>query len=115
LRAFLFFAVLSPITWGAFGQTIDFKESRIAMTELAGPWRFHAEDNPSWANPDTPDSDWSILYAAKSWDEQGYRGYSGVAWYRLRVLDIADGQLLAFYLPSVDESCQIFINGRLIG
>jgi hypothetical protein len=114
-RAFLLFAAIWSIVWGAFGQTVDFKESRVAMTELAGPWRFHVGDNPAWANPETPDSGWSLLYAGKSWDEQGYKRYSGVAWYRLRVLDLADRGPLAFYLPSVDESCQVFVNGRLIG
>jgi hypothetical protein len=115
LRALLFIAGILPLASSAFGQTVDFKDSRVAMTELAGPWRFHAEDNPAWANPDASDSGWSLLYAGKSWDEQGYKGYSGVGWYRLRLLDTPDGGPLAFYLPSVDESCQVFVNGRLIG
>ena len=104
-----------PVALSAFGQTADFKDSRVPMTELAGPWRFHAGDNPTWENTDASDSGWSLLYAGKSWDEQGYKGYSGVAWYRLRLLDASDGGPLAFYLPSVDESCQVFVNGRLIG
>jgi hypothetical protein len=115
LRALLFIAFIWPVACGAFGQTVDFEDSRVPMTELAGPWRFHAGDNPTWENPDASDSGWSLLYAGKSWDEQGYKGYSGVAWYRLRLLDASDGGPLAFYLPSVDESCQVFVNGRLIG
>src|ERR1700758_4799135 len=109
LCAILFFVEILPIAWSASGQTVDFKDSRVAMTELAGPWRFHTEDNPAWAYPDTGDSSWPLLYAGKSWDEQGYKGYSGVAWYRLRLLDASDGGPLAFYLPSVDESCQVFV------
>lgn len=85
------------------------------MAELAGPWRFHTQDNSAWADPDAPDSDWPLIYAGKSWDEQGYKGYSGIAWYRLRVLGATDHGPLAFYLPSVDESCQVFVNGHLIG
>jgi hypothetical protein len=111
----LFFAGMWSIALGAAGQTVDFRDSRVAMAELAGPWRFHTGDNSAWADTVAPDSDWSLLYAGKSWDEQGYKGYSGIAWYRLRVLSATDRGPLAFYLPSVDESAQVFVNGRPIG
>ena len=113
--ACLMFAGMWFIMPGAPGQSIDFRDNRVAMADLAGPWRFHTEDNPAWADPSLPDSDWHLLYAGKSWDEQGYKGYSGIAWYRIRVLDLTDRAPLALYMPSVDDSYQVFVNGRLIG
>ncbi len=85
------------------------------MNELSGPWRFHTGDNPAWANPTFDDSHWSLLTASKPWSEQGYQGYTGMGWYRLHVVVPAQHEPLAFYLPNVDESCQVFANGQLIG
>jgi len=99
----------------AIAQTLDFERNRVPMTDLAGPWRFHTGDDPGWSSPGFDDSDWSLLVAGKSWTEQGYPGYSGVAWYRLRVLLPANPGPLAFYLPGVDDSAEVFANGRLVG
>jgi len=99
----------------ALAQTLDFEANRVPMTDLTGPWRFHTGDDPAWANPAFDDSGWSLLIAGKPWTQQGYTNYSGVAWYRLRVLLPAHRGPLAFYLPGVDDSAQVFANGRLIG
>ena len=72
-----------------------------ATAELTGPWKFHTGDNPEWARPDFDDSGWSVMdltppegsydpYIGSSgfvpgWTARGYPGYSGFAWYRLRV------------------------------
>ena len=85
------------------------------MTDLRGPWRFHAGDDPAWANAGYDDSSWSLLMAGIPWGEQGYRGYSGVGWYRLRVAVPAHSGPLAIYFPDVEDCYQIFANGRMIG
>jgi sigma-B regulation protein RsbU (phosphoserine phosphatase) len=85
------------------------------MTRLSGPWRFHPGDNPAWSSPSLDDSQWSLLYAGRSWSQQGYPSYSGVGWYRLRLSLPASPGPLALYLDGVDESCQVFANGQLIG
>lgn len=119
LRAFILsaglFAMACSAASAAFAQTVDFNRDRVAMTELAGPWRFHTGDDPAWANPTFDDSSWSQLTADKGWSEQGYAGYGGVAWYRLAVTLPAQHGPLALYIPNVDVSCQVFANGRLIG
>ena len=105
---------LLPLAF-ARGQAVNFDDARLPITNLAGPWRFQAGDNPAWSAENLDDSGWSLLASGKSWSEQGYRKYSGVGWYRLRVNLPAETEPLAFYLEGVDESCQIFANGRLIG
>jgi hypothetical protein len=115
LKAFLFLLGLVSLPLPALGQTVDLARDRVPMTELAGPWRFHAGDSIAWSNPGFDDHDWSLLSTDLGWSEQGYKGYGGMAWYRLRVLVPAQHQSLGFYLPSVDESCEIFANGKLIG
>ena len=96
-------------------QTVDLKEQRVPMTDLEGPWRFNAGDDPAWASPAFDDSHWSLLIAGKTWGEQGYRGYYGVGWYRLRVVVPAHSGPLAIFFPDVEDSFQVFANGRMIG
>jgi hypothetical protein len=41
---------------GASGQIVNLEKDRVPMTELAGLWRFHAGDDPSWSAPGFDDS-----------------------------------------------------------
>ena len=115
LRALVLIAGLSLIASCAPAQTLDLEKNRVPMTDLAGSWRFHTGDDPAWSSPAFDDSGWSLLVAGKPWTKQGYPNYSGVAWYRLRVLLPPHPGPLAFYLPDVDDSAQVFANGRLVG
>ena len=104
-----------------------------ATVELTGPWRFHPGDNPAWAQPDFDDSGWSRMdltppqgsldpYMGTSgfvpgWTAHGYPGYSGFAWYRLRVRlrDPVEGGLALKMPADVDDAYQVYANGRFIG
>lgn len=115
-----------------------------SAAQLAGPWKFHTGDNPQWANPDFDDSTWdtislvphslnipayrgasyrTTIYFVPGWTAQGYPGYSGYAWYRLRLTvnreheDLRDrSQPLAISIPpEFDDAYQIYIDGRLLG
>ncbi len=101
LRAAVLTAGFLMMAFIAVAQTLDLERDRVAMTDLAGPWRFHTGDDPAWSSPAFDDSGWSLLLAGKPWTEQGYASYSGVAWYRLRILVPAHSGDLAFYLPGV--------------
>jgi Stage II sporulation protein E (SpoIIE) len=104
-----------------------------ATVELTGPWRFHIGDDPAWAQPQFDDSAWSTMdltpppgsydpYSGGSgfvagWTARGYPGYSGFAWYRLRVNlrnQVRGG--LAFKMPAnVDDAYQVYANGEFVG
>jgi hypothetical protein len=104
-----------------------------ATAELTGPWRFHTGDNPAWAQPDFDDSGWSAMdltppqgshdpYIGSSgfvpgWTARGYPGYSGFAWYRLRIelRDPVEGGLALKMPNDVDDAYQVYANGRFIG
>jgi hypothetical protein len=104
-----------------------------ATADLTGPWRFHTGDNPAWAQPDFDDSAWSTMdltpprgsydpYIGTSgfvpgWTARGYPGYSGFAWYRLRVnlQNPVEGGLALKMPHDVDDAYQAFVNGQFIG
>ena len=62
-----------------------------AAAPLDGLWQFHTGDDPAWASPALDDSTWSAIEAGRPWETQGYRNYTGFAWYRRRLILPADG------------------------
>lgn len=103
-----------------------------SLVPLNGPWKFHVGDNPQWASPEFDDSTWEtvdltpvagsvdpgqgIQGFVPGWTAKGHPGYSGYAWYRLRVRIAGPESGLALLAPmNVDDSYQLFANGRLIG
>ena len=104
-----------------------------SVMNLNGPWKFHLGDDPSWADPDFDDSTWEsvdltappgahdedvgLTGYVPGWGARGHLGYSGYAWYRLRVLVSEPGKepLALTGPPAVDSAYQVFVNGKLLG
>jgi sigma-B regulation protein RsbU (phosphoserine phosphatase) len=99
--------------------TFNFDRDREPIASLNGEWRFHPGDDPDgklgWAKPDFDDSSWPLLRSNAGWGEQGYKGYSGFAWYRFKVLLPNEQGPWAISLPRLLTSYQIFADNRLIG
>lgn len=87
------------------------------VISLRGSWRFHLNDNPSWAATNFNDSGWESIYAPSPWEDEGFNGYDGFAWYRKKF----DGRKLNknenYYLSLgfIDDSDEVYVNGKLIG
>lgn len=104
-----------------------------SVAALNGPWRFHTGDDSSWAQPGFDDSSWEtvdltppagahdpdvgLVGYVKGWRARGHPAYSGFAWYRMRATVIADAtDSLALAGPlQVDDTYQLFVDGRLLG
>jgi len=97
------------------GQVSDLEEDRVQLTLLTGLWRFHIGDDARWAAASIDDSDWPLLRADTGWNNQGYPGYAGFGWYRMRVSLPARPARLALFVPAVGSSYQVFANGKRIG
>jgi hypothetical protein len=99
--------------------TFNFDRDREPIISLNGVWRFHPGDDPDgklgWAKPDFDDSSWPLLHSNTGWGEQGYKGYSGFAWYRFKVLLPDEHRRWAISLPRLLTSYQVFANTRLLG
>ncbi|MHB1936631.1 MAG: PP2C family protein-serine/threonine phosphatase [Acidobacteriaceae bacterium] len=122
LRAENSSAAPAPATQIALGHSV------VALT---GPWKFHIGDNPQWANPNFDDSQWETVDLTPNagsidpslgiegfspgWTAKGHPGYSGFAWYRMRIhITGADGPVALLSPTNFDDSYQLFANGRLI-
>jgi phosphoserine phosphatase RsbU/P len=99
----------------ARAQSFDASKWSEGVTTIDAPWRFQTGDDPRWATPDFDDSSWPLLKTGQTWTDQGYRGYSGYAWYRLR-LDLPAGtQPLGINVGHINSSAEIYADGQLIG
>jgi Stage II sporulation protein E (SpoIIE) len=108
---------------------------------LNGPYKFTIGDSPIdpathqplWAEPGFDDSHWETVDLTPppgssnpnigasgfvpGWTAKGHPGYSGYAWYRIRVrVNAPPGEKLSLVGPlDVDDAFQIFANGSLLG
>jgi hypothetical protein len=105
------------------GNTVELIELGDSAADLTGPWAFHTGDDIDWARPAFDDSTWERMDLALSqngevpgWTARGHAGYSGYAWYRLRVEVEGAKRTLAMKMPSdADDAYQIFVNGKMVG
>ncbi|MDH5675168.1 MAG: diguanylate cyclase [Myxococcales bacterium] len=112
---------LAIVLWfpnGVCASDVPVSGSLDRPLSLAGPWRFSTGDDPAWASPAFDDSDWRHITVPLTWVEQGYAGYAGVAWYRLRLkLDVDTDTLgdLAVFIGVVHSAYEIYANGKRLG
>ena len=84
---------------------------------LHGNWKFRLGDNMSWADSEYDDRKWDEIYAPSEWENEGFNGYDGYAWYRKTIdgTSLLDRYELQLNLGYIDDSDQVFFNGQLIG
>lgn len=84
---------------------------------LEGTWKFHIGDKSAWSDPLFDDDSWETIQVPSPWEDEGFNGYDGFAWYRKKF----DGSKLSkentYYLNLgyIDDCDEVFINGQLIG
>lgn len=87
------------------------------VIDLRGQWKFHIDDKPAWAEAKFDDSKWEQIFTPATWEDEGFHGYDGFAWYRRKF----DGKLLnaneIYYLGLgfIDDCDEVYVNGKLIG
>ena len=109
--------------------SVNLGESSVALN---GPWKFHTGDDMSWSQATFDDATWPAMDLTPppgpadanigesddipGWTSTGYPGYSGYAWYRLKVNVQGASRRLALKMPEdADDAYQVFVNGKEIG
>jgi len=87
------------------------------VANLRGEWKFSIGDNSEWSSKDFEDQDWDDIWVPSSWENQGFHGYDGYAWYRtsFRIEDHISTLPMYLSLGYIDDVDEVYINGRLIG
>ncbi|MDP2366497.1 MAG: beta galactosidase jelly roll domain-containing protein [Ignavibacteria bacterium] len=114
--------LLASITNGCFEDRSipppPIKSSKEELVlDLSGRWKFSLGDDLKWKEKDFKDDNWEKIYVPSSWENQGFHGYNGYAWYRTSFKLKVDVSKKDIYLVLgyVDDVDQTFINGNLIG
>ncbi len=91
-------------------------EEKNQLVDLRGMWKFEIGDDKQWANSKFDDNKWGEIFVPADWENEGYAGYDGYAWYRkhFTIPQSTQGKTLYFHIL-VDDVCAVYINGNLIG
>lgn len=108
----LVFMLLSiPNCNGTNAQQMD------KLMNLKGRWKFSIGDDKAWAKPEFNDSDWEWLKVPSTWEDEGYHGYDGYAWYRKKINISSEyrNTNLILGIGKIDDVDEVYFNGTLIG
>lgn len=95
-----------------------------ALPLPSGGWRFMTDPSETGHLQEIPyfskqldDSKWPQIRIDNFWEEQGFRDYDGIAWYRIRFTMPPNPGCNAVELAfgAVDESAWVWLNGKYIG
>ena len=110
----LLLACLAGSLTSARAAVVDIQPG-VETTNLAGTWKFHPGDDPSWADPGLDDSSWADVTVPGQLQSQGYAGMDGVGWYRIALrLPAARGDL-GIAVGPIQVGYEIYASGRRIG
>lgn len=103
-----------------FLSAIFFLTSTVSFAQvinLAGSWKFHIGDRQPWSSKDYDDSEWEYIMAPSPWEDEGFNGYDGFAWYRKKFdgRELTRGENYYLNLGYIDDADEVFFNGYLIG
>ncbi|HEX6226971.1 MAG TPA: beta galactosidase jelly roll domain-containing protein [Chryseolinea sp.] len=87
------------------------------VLNLRGYWKFSIGDNKKWADPKFVDSEWENIDVPSNWEDEGFNGYNGYAWYRKTFDGTALDKNLDFslFLGYIDDVDEVYLNGHKIG
>ncbi|MEP0547989.1 MAG: sugar-binding domain-containing protein [Rhodothermales bacterium] len=87
------------------------------VVDLRGAWRFHLGDDLDRARAGYDDEAWESISVPAAWEDEGFWGYDGTAWYR-RTFGLSKRDLdrpLYLHLGRVDDADQVWVNGHFVG
>jgi sialate O-acetylesterase len=87
------------------------------VLDLSGKWKFSIGDDSLWASPDYNDWNWEEIKVPSSWENEGFHGYNGFAWYRKSFELPAEYSNSNLYLDLgfIDDVDETYLNGNLVG
>lgn len=103
--------------WDESVNVNDVYHNVVLRINLSRQWKFSIGDNENWATSTYNDQQWENIKVPADWENEGFNGYDGYAWYRIHF----DGRTLKgnqshyLILGFIDDVDETFLNGKLIG
>jgi len=97
-------------------QVNIYPQRTVKVADLRGMWKFSIGDEKKWSQPNYDDANWDEIGVPGAWEEQGYHGYDGYAWYRKKVYISSQfaSRYLVFKIGRIDDVDEVYINGKMI-
>lgn len=114
LKSYCFRAIIFlPLVFGSATAGEDWK----SVLDLRGKWKFELGDDDKRASVAFDDSKWNEIFVPSPWEDEGYPGYDGYAWYRkhFRFSAGAEEKTLYLRLGCIDDVSEVYLNGVIIG
>jgi hypothetical protein len=111
-RPWLFALLFLAVTLSSPAQQVD-ASGAGSLISLDAPWRLQFGDDPAYAQPGFDDSQWTLHRIDKDWASAGRKGYSGYAWYRLRVTLPKGNEPLAIAIYPPANAIEFYFDGSL--
>jgi len=94
-----------------------FPQGKNKIIDLRGEWKFSIGGNETWAGYWFDDAKWEIIKTPSPWENQGFYGYNGFAFYRkdINIPSRYKGFMFYLNLGYIDDVDEVFFNGELIG
>jgi sialate O-acetylesterase len=111
MRKFLFILLMMFLASG----TLTAQKEQL-IVDLRGNWKFEIGDNRKYSDPSFDDSKWAEIFVPSDWENEGFAGYDGYAWYRKNVVipQPAAGASMHIHIVA-DDVCGVYVNGQLVG
>jgi hypothetical protein len=93
------------------------QENLSLIQSLRGGWSFSIGINNDWISPKFNDSGWETIKVPSPWEDQGFNGYNGYAFYRKKISFSSSlkGRMLYLNMGYIDDVDEVYLNGRKIG
>jgi hypothetical protein len=100
-----------------FFTSVLYSQDMARIIDLRGDWKFSIGDRSEWSKPDFFDKNWESIRVPSSWENEGFHGYDGYAWYRKTFYLPKEFSGKSYYLQLgyIDDVDEVYINGNLIG
>lgn len=87
------------------------------IINLHGQWKFMIGDDLARAEARFNDSGWESILVPSTWENQGFPGYDGYAWYRRQVAISGThrGYNMVLFMGYIDDVDEVYFNGVKIG
>lgn len=111
--------ILTAFSFAAAGCVDNSKQiiEQHPNINFEGYWKFSIGDNLTWANREYNDSDWEEVFVPSPWEDEGFHGYDGFAWYRKHFTIPEEYISSALYidLGFIDDVDETYLNGHFVG
>ena len=105
------------ILFSQSGKANPAEDNLVLLKNLTGRWQFSIGINNEWISPKFDDSKWESIHVPAPWEDEGFNGYNGYAFYRknIEIPSAYKDRMLYLNMGYIDDVDEVYLNGHKIG